>query len=150
MKQVFPIVPAGGGSLVFLGVLGVFLFGLFLVFLYMAHSARGTRFEVSPEGLRIRGDIYGRAIPLSEIEMSRVKPVDLALQTEYRPRWKTNGVGLPGYKAGWFKLANGEKGLMFVTDQSRVVYVPTIRGYSVLLSVAEPEQFAAALRNAGR
>jgi hypothetical protein len=55
------------------------------------------------------------------------------------------GTGLPGYAAGWFKLANGEKALVYVTTQSEVVYIPTTEGYSLLLSVTEPDRFLARL-----
>jgi hypothetical protein len=54
---------------------------------------------------------------------------------------RTVGTALPGYRSGWFRLANGEKALVYVTDPSRVVYVPTTDGYSLLLSVAETDQF---------
>jgi crotonobetainyl-CoA:carnitine CoA-transferase CaiB-like acyl-CoA transferase len=59
---------------------------------------------------------------------------------------RTNGVGLPGYRAGWFRLRNGEKALAFVTDVHRVTYLRTTDGYSVLLSVEQPQQFASALQ----
>jgi hypothetical protein len=48
---------------------------------------------------------------------------------------------MPGYRSGWFRLANGEKALVYVTDTRRVVHVPTTAGYSLLLSVAEADQF---------
>ena len=73
------------------------------------------------------------------------KVADLAADPEHRPVLRTNGAGLPGYGSGWFKLANGEKALLFVTDR-RVVYLPTREGYAVLLSVADPEAFLEALR----
>ena len=56
------------------------------------------------------------------------------------------GTGLPGYKAGWFKLQNGEKALLSLTDTRRAVYVPTSRGFALLVSPAQPDSFVAALR----
>lgn len=56
------------------------------------------------------------------------------------------GTGLPGYQAGWFRLTNGERALLYLTDRRRAVYVPTTAGYSVLLSPAEPDAFVSALR----
>ena len=53
---------------------------------------------------------------------------------------KNEWVGLPGYSEGWFRLVNGEKALLFVTDRSRVVYIPTKDGYSILLSTSKPEE----------
>jgi hypothetical protein len=51
------------------------------------------------------------------------------------------GTALPGYRSGWFRLANGGKGLLYVTDPAKVVRVPTTEGYTVLLSVEEADQF---------
>ncbi len=48
--------------------------------------------------------------------LEEAKQVDLSGDSEYRLRTRTNGTGLPGYQAGWFKLQNGEKALVFVTD----------------------------------
>ena len=60
------------------------------------------------------------------------------------------GTGLPGYQSGWFRLRNGERALLYLTDRTRAVYVPTTAGFSVLLSPAEPDRFIAALQVIGR
>ena len=103
---------------------------------------------MSPAGLRIRGELYGRKIPGDKLVLGHAKPLDLNTDTAYRLRWRTNGVGMPGYKSGWFRLENGEKSLVFVTDQSRVAYIPTTEGFSVLLSVERPQEFLNRLRQA--
>jgi len=72
--------------------------------------------------------------------------MDLTERPQYRPVLRTNGAGLPGYGSGWFRLANGDRALIFVTDKRRVVSLPTRGGYSVLLSLAEPAKFLEALR----
>jgi hypothetical protein len=106
-------------------------------------GARTSTFEVSPEGLRLRGDWYGRLIPANHLQ--RGKRVDLATTPDLTPRRRTMGTGLPGYQAGWFRLRNGDRALLYLTDRSKAVYVPTTEGYSVLLSPSEPERFLAAL-----
>ncbi len=58
---------------------------------------------------------------------------------------RTMGTGLPGYGAGWFRLRNGEKALAYVTAPSRIAYVPTSDGYSLLLSLEAPDAFLRAL-----
>ncbi len=146
MREVFPIVPATQGPLVFMIVMAVVLFGLCAVIASFVVASRHTRFEVSPQGLRIRGDLYGRFIPLRDLLVERARPVDLTRNDELRPRWRTNGAGLPGYASGWFRLANGEKALLFVTDRRRVAYIPTSRGHSLLVSVERPDGFIDALR----
>jgi Leu/Phe-tRNA-protein transferase len=56
------------------------------------------------------------------------------------------GTGLSGYQAGWFRLANGEEALVYLTDRRRAVFVPTTAVYSVRLSPADPDAFLSALR----
>jgi hypothetical protein len=106
-----------------------------------------VQFELSKEGLRIRGDLYARTIPAAALFLDNAKSLDLSRDREYRLGWRTNGAGLPGYQSGWFKLKNGEKALVFVTNKKRVAYVPTRNGYSVLLSVEEPDKFIQACRD---
>jgi hypothetical protein len=73
--------------------------------------------------------------------------VDLGSQVELRPKWRRMGTGLPGYQAGWFRLRNGEKALLYLTDRTRAVYIPTTAGYSLLLSPADPDRFLSQLRS---
>ncbi len=113
-------------------------------------GARSASFEVSPAGLRLRGDLYGRVIPLEELKTELATRVDLSAESQLTPARRTLGTGLPGYRAGWFRLRNGEKALVYLTDTSRAVYVPTTAGYGVLVSPANPDAFVAALRGIGR
>src|ERR1043166_82087 len=111
-------------------------------------GARSARFEISPDGLRLRGDLWGRSIPLNQLDIAAATRIDLASSPELPPTRRTMGTGLPGYQSGWFRLRNGEQALLYLTDRTRAVYVPTRAGYSLLLSPAEPDRFVAALRAA--
>jgi hypothetical protein len=111
-------------------------------------GARASRFEVSPEGLRLRGDLYGRLIPIEQLRAGPASRIDFTTMPELTPARRTMGTGLPGYRAGWFRLRNGERALLYLTDETRAVYVPTTAGYSLVLSPREPDQFLAALRAA--
>jgi hypothetical protein len=110
-------------------------------------SARNAIFEVSPAGLRLRGDVYGRLIPVEQLRGAAATRVDLKAMPELTPARRTFGTGLPGYRSGWFRLRNGEQALLYLTDEARAVYVPTTAGYSVLLSPRDPDQFVAALHS---
>jgi hypothetical protein len=112
-------------------------------------GARSSTFEVSHDGLRIQGDIYGRLIPATELIADSVQRVDI-LHGGLRPVVRVGGTSLPGYRSGWFQLSNGSKALLYVTDPERVVYIPTRQGYSVLLSVADADQFVNELRQLGK
>lgn len=146
MSEVFTIAPAPARALWFLAAIGALLLALLLLFAFFAYSSRATRFEISPEGLAIRGTLYGRAVPWSALEVDQASVVDLRTDADFRPRLRTNGLGLPGYRVGWFRMRRPGKGLLFVTDPTRVVALPTRDGYTLLLSAREPAEFIAALQ----
>jgi hypothetical protein len=146
MKQVFTIIPGTNAPLWMALGLAILMIALAALFIYLAMATRNVSFEVSGEKLKITGDLYGRAIPISTLKLEEMRAMNLKHEHEYRPRWRTNGVGMPGYLSGWFKLRNGNKALLFVTDQSRVVYIPTLNGYTLIVSTQRPDAFMDALR----
>lgn len=146
MKEVFPIVPAGGAALWVLAIVGFVLFTVAVLLVLFAFSSRHASVEVSPEGVNIRGGLYGRQIPMRSLVLDGARPVNLNTDTALKFSWRTNGIGLPGYCAGWFQLKNGQKALAFITDRSSVAYIPTREGYVLLLSVADPESLIASLK----
>lgn len=95
---------------------------------------------ITDDGLIIKNAIfYGRNIPKDKIIIEKVKKVNLKEDRQLTPTMRTNGIGLPGFLSGWFRLKNKEKALLFVTDREKVLYIPTRQNYSVLLSVADPD-----------
>ena len=142
----FAIAPAGLRPMWLLLPIGLLLFGLMLVFGLSLLGAQRARFELSADGLRLRGDLYGRFIGTEDLRAEAARRVDLAHERALSPRLRTLGTGLPGYRAGWFRLENGEKALLYLTDDRRAVYIPTLQGYSLLLSPADPDAFLAELR----
>jgi hypothetical protein len=85
-------------------------------------------------------------IPADSLRGGAARIVDLANTPELQPGWRRMGTALPGYRAGWFRLRNGEKALIYLTETSRTVYVPTRSGYSVMLTPQRPERFLDRLR----
>ena len=143
----FHIVPYGGRALwVLVAVVFLVLGAAGGMLLVSARGARTSRFEVTRDGLRIVGDLYGRTIRAADLRGGAARVVDLAAEGGLAPAVRTIGTAFPGYRAGWFRLRNGEKALLYVTDTHRVVYVPTRIGYSVLLSANDPDALVAALR----
>ena len=145
--NVFPIAPAESRYLWFLIPVVVILLGAFAVLVTSVRGAQASRFEIRADGLRLDGDLYGRLVPKSQLRVDLARRVDLGRDEELRPRWRRMGTGLPGYQAGWFRLRNGEKALLYLTDRSRAVYIPTTAGYSLLLSPADPDGFLSRLRS---
>jgi hypothetical protein len=146
MSEVFEMVPAPARAMWFFVVMCAILVGLTGLFGYLAWSTRHTTFEVSAEGLRLRGDLWGRTLPLAELELDRARRLDPATDSDLRPRRRTMGTSVPGYSGGWFRLQNGEKALVYLTDPSRAVHLPTRGGFCLVLSPSDPDGFLAALR----
>ncbi|MBM2825497.1 MAG: hypothetical protein HW402_1161 [Dehalococcoidales bacterium] len=141
MVKTFAIAAASAAPFIFLAAIGIFLIFILVLFAFIGYSARNTSFELDDQGLRIKGNIYGQFIPKEQVVGEGVRIINLDTSPEYKPGLRTNGIGLPGYSAGWFRLKNKEKALLFVTDPSKVVYLPTTKSYAILLSVSNPEDF---------
>jgi len=141
----FHISPASSGPIIFFVVLSLFLIALLGFFGYIIVSAHTARFDVTEAGLQIRNTVYGKFIPRQSMDLSNIQVVNLKTNTDLQAQWRTNGVGLPGYAAGWFKLKNGEKALVFMTDSEHVLYIPTNLGYAVLLSTPDTDKMRNAL-----
>jgi hypothetical protein len=146
MTETFYIVPATARGLWI--VFGFVLLILCFAALMIAKTARGAQtstFELSPAGLRLHGDLYGRFIPASSLRGDAAHRIG-EMDTGLIPVSRRLGTALPGYLSGWFRLRDGEKALLYLTDRTKAVYVPTRSGYSLLLSVTDPDRFLARLK----
>lgn len=149
--QVFQIAPAASKAMwAFFIVLGVVMAVLAGMLAMTALGSRNARFEVTGEGLRLHGDLYGRLIPAASLQAAAVRRVDLVTDRSLQPAYRMMGTGLPGYQAGWFHLHNGERALLYLTDRQRAVYLPTTEGFSILLSPSDPDAFVTAIHGLGR
>ncbi|HVH66433.1 MAG TPA: PH domain-containing protein [Gemmatimonadales bacterium] len=144
--SVFPIAPAESRYLWFIIPVVVLLLGGVAILVISVRGARASRFEIRADGLRLQGDLYGRFVPKGLLRLDGARRVDLAREQGLQPRSRRMGTALPGYQAGWFRLRNGEKALLYLTDRARAVYIPTSAGYSLLMSPADPDSFLSRLR----
>jgi len=129
----------------FSGTICVLLLAAFTFF----DRSKHVRFEIGGGELRIRGDVFGRRIPLSSLKLDKAAVLDLTASPEYSPKWKLMGTSLPGYHAGTFFLRNGQSALVFLSDRSRVLSVPMTNGKLLLLSCEDPKKVLSALFQEG-
>ena len=148
--DVFAIAPASSKPLWFIAVICVIIGAVFMALAYTAYSSRNSRVEIDHDHIKLVGDFWGREIPFAALNLSEARILDLRCHTEFAPRRRTFGTGLPGYASGWFKLRNGEKALLYLTRRTDVAYLPTSEGYSVLLSVENPHAFIETLEDRQR
>ena len=107
----------------------------------VALGFRTPNFVVDEQAVRISNSLYGRAIDVADLHLDQARLVDLATSPELSPKWRTNGIGLPGRQSGWFRLRNGEKALLFLTRRNRILYIPSKSDYVLMLSPDNAESF---------
>ncbi len=147
---VYQIVPPAGRAPGVLWLVPALLLVVFAVVGVMVartvSGARNATFTLSPASLTIRGDLWGREIPASHLRWAAARVVDLAHEPSLAPRRRTAGTAIPGYRSGWFRLADGQKALLYLTVTDRAVLLPTTEGFALLLSPADPDGFVAHVR----
>ena len=139
--EVFAISPASAKPLWFLGIICLLLVLMLVAFTFLAYSSRNSKIKVAGDHIKIVGDFWGRKIPLNRLQIPKARIVNLNHETQYLPKRRTFGTGLPGYSSGWFRLHNKEKALLYLTKRDQVVYIPTYDDYSLLFSLENPNQF---------
>jgi len=139
--DVFMISPASSKPVWFIFIICGLLAIVLVALAYTAYSSRNSRVEIRSDRIKIVGDLWGREIPLGLLNVSAARVMNLNGSSEYLPKRRTLGTGLPGYSSGWFRLHNGEKALVYLTQRRNVVYLPTSDGYSLLLSVEDSKGF---------
>ncbi len=151
MSETFAIAPASSKALYFLVPVIVFAFAALSVALVALGSAAfattRTRFEVSTDGLHIRGGevMWKSFVPRAALDARSARRVDFQREPELRPTRRTMGTALPGYAGGWFRLENGQKALVYLTDRTNAVLIPTRENYVVLVSPQDPDGLVRAL-----
>lgn len=146
MTEFFPLIPASARVLWFFAAVLLFLGSMMGLFVWLAYGSLSTRVEVSDAGVRVRSPIYGRMIPAAMVRGGDARIVSLSEERGLRPAGRTNGIGLPGYAAGWFQLRDGGRALVFLTDREHVVHIPMRDGYQLLVSVRDPESLLRSVR----
>ncbi|EHJ48584.1 hypothetical protein DFW101_2580 [Solidesulfovibrio carbinoliphilus subsp. oakridgensis] len=124
--------------------------GFFLFLSFTIQRAAQAEIALRNGTLVVKGGLYGREIPLADVDADAAVRLDLGQAGPKSLKWRTNGLGLPGLAAGWYRLSDGEKALVFVTDKGRAVYVPTRQGFAVVVSPDDPARFLDALRREGK
>lgn len=116
-----------------------------IIILISLKGVRNPVLELDSKGISMRVSFINKHWPLAELSMANARIIDLQSHEELRPKWKLWGAAMPGLSSGLFKLYNGEKAHVYLTDRKNVVYIPT-QGGSILLSLERPKDFLAALK----
>jgi len=149
MTETFSLIPVASRTPLFNWILFpiiLLIIGAVVLLASTLLSIPQIKFIVSPQELKITYPFYGRTIPLQELKLTEARLVNIQKEPDLKPIWRTNGVGLPGFGGGWFKLKNKERALLFLSDTKQAVYLPTTRGYVLLMSPENPKRFLERLK----
>lgn len=102
-------------------------------------ALRRHRLDLDRSGLTLITTFYRQHLTWHELRIDQARVIDLTERTELKPMFKTNGAALPGLQSGWFRLRNRSKALVARTGGARVLWLPTTRGFDLLLQPRQPQ-----------
>jgi len=103
--------------------------------------------SLSAHTLEIHEIFYPATIQAEQVDLDQARVIEWRTDARYRLVERTNGTGLPHYRAGWFRTAGGEKVLVYIADAREVVLLPGRNGGpTVLYETADPKAFLEKLK----
>ena len=106
--------------------------------LFMLITIVMTRNEIvmTPDEIRVRAGFYTHQVLRSEVDWHNSSVLDLEQRPGLKPGLRLNGIGLPGYRAGWYRLANGKRAFVLLTG-GRQAHLALRNGQGLQLTVAD-------------
>ncbi|MFA5684772.1 MAG: hypothetical protein WCZ65_06875 [Lysobacteraceae bacterium] len=119
--------------------------------LILQRSGDRATAELDDSALTLRVAWYRQRIAISDLDLAAARIVDLAERSEWRPLIRTNGIGLPGFHAGHFRLRSlRQRAFCVLTSTRRVLALPERGGRLLLLSLRQPQALLDALGQGSR
>lgn len=107
---------------------------------------RRHRLRLDAAGLEIATTFYRQKLALSELQLDAARVVSIDEHPEHKPMLKTNGMALPGFRSGWFRSRALKKLFVATAGGEQLLWLPTSRGYSLLLQPRHPRDLLQRLR----
>jgi hypothetical protein len=118
---------------------------------FLLYSPGPPKYTITSEGLTIHDRFYPVTVKAADVDVEHVKVVDIGADPHWRLTERAEGIGLLHYKAGWFRVAGGEKVRMYRTISQRLVLLqPKGQSAPVLMEAKQPEAFIQKVRQAWR
>lgn len=138
-------VPVGNTTVLLLTVLSTSAIFVFAIVLSLRAMQR-RRIVLSDGVLDVTATFYRRKLPVAAFDLDKAQILDLDAHREWRPLLKTNGLGLPGLRAGWYRSRNFTRMFCLLTTWNRVLVLPEHAGGALLLSAERPQDLLQVLR----
>lgn len=117
-----------------------------LILIFLVWQMRAMRATVADHTLSISAGLYRQQVPLARLQLDQAQLLP-ASDLGSLIKWRRNGIGMAGLQAGWF---SGSQGKVFaaIGNGGQAVLLPTDAGYSVVITVEQPQALLQALRAA--
>ena len=111
------------------------------------YSPGPPSYTLTADALTIHDRFYPVTLKAADVDVARVRLVDIAVDREWRPTMRTNGFANAHYRSGWFRVAGGQKVRLYRVDGTRLVLLPPKGdGAAVLLEAKDPAKLLDELR----
>ncbi|MCL1077026.1 hypothetical protein D5R81_03995 [Parashewanella spongiae] len=121
--------------IIIVGILGMLTY----VFIKSWHST----VNIIADDLVFNVPFYHKTLPLTDVQFSKISTIDLSTSKAIKLDYRQNGIGLPGYQLGYYRLQRPyheiSMALVSVTEPSKVIVVPTTENLLLIFSVDNPE-----------
>ncbi len=143
MEYVYGI-PIPSSVWVFIGIIAIIVFIVLFITVIpiISFSIRVSRGQIRCSSLVMYN------VVVDKDSVAGITVVKLSEHPELKPVVRTFGAGLPGYRLGWFTLANGGKAFLAVS-MDRAVVIKLKDGSYVILSPSDIDSFLERLRELG-
>lgn len=140
---------ADGAAIAWHALAGVALFCL-LLWAVLAALLRRHRLALDNAGIEVATTFYRRRFALADLELDAARVVELGERPEFRAALRTNGLSIPGFRSGWYRLRDGSRALLATAGGQRLLWIPTAAGHGLLLQPADPRALLETLRARAR
>lgn len=137
---------AGGGLTLTLLPAGIALLAALSVWWFSVRGIDRRHVALIGNSIEVTTLMARERIALAELDLARARIADLDERTELQPLLKLWGAGTPGFRSGWFLLRNRRRALVATAGGKRVLWLPTLRKFDLLLELQQPQAALDALR----
>ncbi len=124
-----------------LAVAGAILLGLVVDWLMRRHRVR-----VDASGLEVVTAMYRRQLAWPELDLEAARVFSLDEHPGRKPMLKTHGMAAFAFKGGSFRSRGLDKLFVATAGGKRLLWLPTTRGYTLLLEPRRPQALLDRLR----
>jgi hypothetical protein len=120
--------------------------GAIVLALLLDRLMRRHRVAVDASGLEVVTAMYRRKLAWPELDLEAARVISLDEHPGRKPMFKTNAMAAFAFKGGAFRSRDLDKLFVATAGGKRLLWLPTTRGYTLLLEPRRPQALLERLR----